>query len=126
MREFPTLPVALLADGLIESGDYPDWRSTRRVITACREDREILADLLADIPVNGVLEPLTVGVWRPHVSFYLSDGHHRAIALKQLGITEFPYRWAYKTHGSHLAWAGREPLPAHLLEYLMEGAAGHA
>jgi ParB-like chromosome segregation protein Spo0J len=118
---FPTLPVSLLDDGFINSGDYPDWPSTCWTIKRHPADREILDELLRSIPEEGVLEPLTVGVWLPRLSFYLSDGHHRAVALMELGIREFPYRWAYKRHGHPLAWAGREPLPEHLMNMLTEG-----
>lgn len=117
-KPFPTLPLALLDDGMIECGDYPDWASAFWTIKRHPEDRAILDELLASIPEGGVLEPLTVGVWLPSLKLYLSDGHHRAVALAELGIKEFPYRWAYKRHGQRLAFAGREPLPAHLLEYL--------
>jgi ParB-like nuclease domain len=117
---FPTLPVDLLDDGLIECGDFSDWASACWTIKRHPEDRRILDELLRSIPEEGVLEPLTVGVWLPHTAFYLSDGHHRAVALMELGIKEFPYRWAYKRHGQLLRWAGREPLPEHLMDLLKE------
>lgn len=117
---FPRLPVSLLDDGLIECGDYPDWASAFWTIKRHPDDRAVLDELLESIPEEGLLEPLTVGVWLPGLSLYLSDGHHRAVALHTLGHREFPYRWAYKRHGRRLAFAGREPLPEHILTPLME------
>lgn len=122
MASFPRLPVSLLDDGLIECGDYPDWASACWTIKRHPNDRAILDELLESIPQEGVLEPLTVAVWTRDRKVYLSDGHHRAVALMELGLREFPYRWAYKRHGQPLAWAGREPLPDHVLAELMEGA----
>jgi ParB-like nuclease domain len=117
---FPRLPVSLLDDGLIECGDYPDWASACWTIKRHPDDRAILDELLRSIPEEGVLEPLTVGVWLPQPSLYLSDGHHRAVALMELGLREFPYRWAYKRQGRRLAFAGREPLPEHIRALLTE------
>jgi hypothetical protein len=117
---FPTLPVDLLDDGLIECGDYPDWASACWTIEHHPQDRAILDELLRSIPEEGVLEPLTIGVWRPHTAFYLSDGHHRAVALMELGIKEFPYRWNYKRHGQPLGALRREPLSEHLMDLLKE------
>lgn len=110
-----SLPVHLLTDGVIECGDYPDWQFARRAITTLAYDRDILDRLLADIPVNGIEEPLTIGVWRRDLTMYLSDGHHRAIALKTLKIKTFPYRWSWKSHGEPIRFE-REPMPDWILE----------
>lgn len=111
-----TLPVHLLDDGMIECGDYPDWSTAFYVIKHDPYDREILDHLLEDIPVNGIDEPLSIGVWRRDGIAFLSDGHHRAVALTMLGIKEFPYRWYWKRNGSRPVFE-LEPMP----EWITEG-----
>lgn len=106
---YPTLPVDLLDDGLIDCGDYPDWASACWVIKSHPEDRKILRELLASIPEEGVLEPLSVAIRSRDLHPYLTDGHHRAVALMELGIKEFPYQWIGGPTAS---------LPVHILENL--------
>jgi len=113
--KYPTLPVDLLDDGRIEPGDYPDWPSACWTIKRHPDDREILDDLLVSIPEEGVLEPLTIGVWRRTLTLYLSDGHHRAVALMELGIKTFPYEWAWKSRDEPLRFE-TGPLPEWILE----------
>jgi hypothetical protein len=115
--KFPTLPVDLLDDGLIECGDYPDWPTARHEIKRFPDDRRILNELLASLPEEGLLEPLTLRVRRrsPHV--LLSDGHHRAVALMELGIREFTYRWHWCGPYDGIKYRST-PLPQHITEYL--------
>lgn len=106
-----TLPVAALADDRISSGDYPDWRYTDHYIRQeSKYDRGILDELLRSIPENGVEEPLTLGVDHRHREVFLSDGHHRAVALRTLGVRDFPYRWYYHPRPGRMIFA-KEPLP---------------
>lgn len=116
------LPTALLRDGAIEPGDYPDWATARRFMTG-RVDREILAGLRVSMPSNGQLEPITLGVWRRDLTVYVSDGHHRALMLHELGTPVFTYRWFWKSRGQDfsLKRCEREPLP----EWVLEGLGNH-
>jgi hypothetical protein len=85
------LPVAALDDGIIDCGDYPDWAYACHYIKQeSKYDRGILDELLGLIPVEGIIEPLTIKVRGQDV--WLSDGHHRAVALIELGIKRFPCR----------------------------------
>jgi hypothetical protein len=94
------LPTDLLDDGIIRPGDYTDWASARWVIRKHPHDRELLDLLMEDIPVNGMEEPLTVGVYvRAGVPMYLSDGHHRAVAAFELGLKTVPCRWFWRHPG---------------------------
>lgn len=110
-----TMPVDLLDDGMIECGDYPDWPSAFWAIKHAKYDRQILDDLMESIPTEGIMEPLTIGVWRRNGMMYVSDGHHRAVALVELGIKEFPYRWSWKSHGERIKFE-REPMPEWIIE----------
>lgn len=114
---YPALPVSLLDDGLVECGDYPDWASACWVIKRHPEDRRILDELLASIPEEGLLEPLTLRVRRRSQSVFLSDGHHRAVALMELGIKEFTYRWHWCGPYDGIKYRST-PLPQHITEYL--------
>lgn len=115
------LPTPLLT-GVIEPGDYPDWATARRFM-ATPADREVLKDLRASLPVQGQLEPLTLGVWRSDLTVYISDGHHRALVLTELGVLTFTYRWFWKSRGQDfsLKRCEREPIP----EWVLEGRKTH-
>lgn len=113
------LPVDLLDDGMIDSGDYADWAQTCWVIKRHQDDRVTLDFLMGDIPLNGVEEPLVIGIWRRDGSAYLNDGHHRAVALFELGIKEFPYRWGWKSHGYPLT-SEEEPIPDFIIEMIKD------
>lgn len=110
------LPLALLQDGTIACGDYPEWASTVRAIRTATYDRDILNKLLASIPVDGIEEPLTIGVRHEDSTPFLSDGHHRAVALHELGIRDFPYRWFWAARHHHRPVFEREPLPGLIIE----------
>lgn len=115
MSRWRTLPVDLLDDGRIESGDYPDWSTACHVVKTQPYDREILAELLESIPEEGVLEPLTIAVRSKDLIAYLSDGHHRAVALIELNIKTFPYRWFWAPATGRPRFE-HGPLPAEIFE----------
>ena len=93
---FPRLPVDMLDDGLIECGDYDDWATACSEIKRYPDDRVKLDALLRSIPEVGLLEPLWIEVRNWNLRPFLTDGHHRAVALIELGIKEFPYRWRWR------------------------------
>lgn len=115
-----TLPVDLFDDGMIECSDYPDWACAFHTIKTAEYDRDILDELLESIPDEGILEPLTLRVWRGRrdgVIVQLSDGHHRVVALAELGIKKFPYRWYWHPRGERLRLRfEQEPLPDWIIE----------
>jgi hypothetical protein len=74
-------------------------------------------ELLESVPEVGLLIPLTIGVERWSLTPYLSDGHHRAFVLRELGIKTFPYRWFWKWRGQNgPKHFEPEPLPDWILE----------
>lgn len=114
---YPTLPVDLLDDGMIECGDYPDWATACSEIKRFPDDRRILDELLASVPEHGVLKPLRIRVVRRTLRVFLADGHHRAVALMELGLREFPYVWYWC--GPYETTKFRStPLPEHIREHL--------
>lgn len=126
MASLLQLPLCLLDDELIECGDYDDWTTARHEIRRHAYDRSILDDLLLTIPRRGLDNPLWLEVLNGTQRVAVSDGHHRAVALMELGAKEFPYRWRWRFP----RWRGQrlplppvgEPLPADVLHRLMEGA----
>jgi hypothetical protein len=112
------LPVDMLCDDVIQSGDYPDWDMTFRVMRTLDTDIKIVDELLASVPQKGILEPLLIGVQRWDLVPYLSNGHHRAYVLHQLGLKTFPYRWFWKWRGRpfSLHQCEPEPIPDWILE----------
>jgi hypothetical protein len=117
-----SLPVAALADGRIELGDYRDWRHAVHMVKSLGYDREIFDGLLESIPQDGVMEPLTLGVSTRYGVVYLSDGHHRAVALWTLKIPQFPYRWFVEPRRSIIRMTfEKDPMPEEILEVLSHG-----
>lgn len=115
---YPSLPLDFLDDGLIESGDYPDWSYAFHRIKTREYDRTILDELLESIPEDGLEEPLWIEVINGTCRLSLRDGHHRAVALDMLGIRRFPYRWSWSSPKGLDRPRPRDPLPAHVLESL--------
>jgi hypothetical protein len=119
---YPTLPVSLLDDGFIDCGDYDDWAEACSAIKRYPDDRAKLDELMRSIPEVGVLEPLWIEVRNHNHRPFLTDGHHRAVALMELGILEFPYRWRWRFPKGQPRPGALEPLPEHILDRLKEGA----
>lgn len=115
---YPTLPVDLLDDGLIDCGDYDDWATACHSIKTDPHEREILDELLASIPEEGVLEPLWIELRNWNGRPFLANGHHRAVALMELGIEVFPYRWRWRFPKGRPKPGPGDPLPEYLLRHL--------
>lgn len=112
------LPVAALDDGIIDCGDYPDWPTACVEIKRRTYDRAILDELLESIPVEGLIEPLTLGVQGNDI--WVSDGHHRAVALIELNIRRFRCRWLVYPATTRGRRFETRPLPSRILNRIME------
>ncbi|MFE7566225.1 ParB/RepB/Spo0J family partition protein [Streptomyces sp. NPDC057539] len=78
------------------------------------EDRIFVEELKASIPERGLLVPIQLGISERYpTDVYVTDGHHRAVALKELGVEEFPCPW-YWINNRRVQWE-REPFPYHIL-----------
>jgi hypothetical protein len=115
---YPTLPVDLLDDGLIECGDYSDWASACHEIKRFPDDRKILDELMVSIPEVGLLTPLMIELRNWNNRPFLSNGHHRAVALMELGTKEFTYQWRWRFPKNLPKPGPSDPLPLHVIEYL--------
>ncbi|WP_405389180.1 ParB N-terminal domain-containing protein [Streptomyces sp. NBC_01102] len=108
------MPTALLRTGQIRPTEYAKWADAHRRFARRDQDRRIVDELLESIPIDGLQEPITLGVSDRYPDVYVADGHHRAVALMRLRIPRFPFRWYWiKNSGVHIE---DDPFPYHLLE----------
>lgn len=88
-----TMPTRLLADGKIRPSEYRKWKHAERQFATGR-DRTKVDDLKASIAQRGLQKPVIVGISdRYPDDVYLADGHHRAIALRELDVSDFQFHW---------------------------------
>jgi len=107
-----TLPTRLLNDDQIRPGSYPTWGRAASDFDLRSKDRKILAGLMESLPA-GQRKPILLGVDDRSHCVYVSDGHHRALALLKLGLPDFTFRWCWLR-----AWSvdhQSERFPYHLL-----------
>lgn len=107
-----TLPTRLLNDDQIRPGSYPTWGRAASDFDRRSKDRKILAGLMESLPA-GQRKPILLGVDDRSHCVYVSDGHHRALALLKLGLPDFTFRWCWLR-----AWSvdhQSERFPYHLL-----------
>ncbi|MEV2255884.1 ParB N-terminal domain-containing protein [Streptomyces sp. NPDC050147] len=103
-----------LNDRQIMPTDFRRWAEARRQF-AQGKDRQKIDMLKESIEANGLEEPILLCIeprWR---DIYVSDGHHRAIAVLELELPRFPFHWHW------IRWASvhieHEPFPYELLEH---------
>ncbi|MCX4235407.1 hypothetical protein [Streptomyces ortus] len=112
------LRTELLNDEQIRAKEYPRWSQCRSAFTRGKR-RQIVDRHKAQIAQHGVPEfPLLLDVSRDTGWVYVGDGHHRAIALMELGIKRFPFVWRYIDNtlfGLGQPKPSRDPFPYHLL-----------
>ncbi|MFJ3099601.1 ParB N-terminal domain-containing protein [Streptomyces hydrogenans] len=107
------MPTRMLCDGAIRPTEHAHWAGVERLFARHERDRRIMADLLATIPARGLDVPILLGVDDRSHEVYVSDGHHRALAVRQLGARRFPFVWCWLR--AYRVEAGRAPFPYHLL-----------
>jgi ParB-like chromosome segregation protein Spo0J len=108
-----TMPTRILNDQQIRPSEYRKWKHAVRSFEQRPKEKAKVEALKASIPAEGLREPILLGVDDRSHDVYVSDGHHRAVALMQLGATEFSFRWCWLR-----AWSvdhQRDPFPYHLL-----------
>ncbi|MEE6264893.1 ParB N-terminal domain-containing protein [Streptomyces diastatochromogenes] len=88
------VPTACLNDQQIRPTEYTRWADARERFARRPKDKKILDDLKASIPRNGLTVPIILGISERYPDdVYVCDGHHRAIALIDLGVAEFAFQW---------------------------------
>ncbi|MCX4581337.1 ParB N-terminal domain-containing protein [Streptomyces sp. NBC_01571] len=108
------MPTALLRDDAIRPTEYGRWAEAHRRFERREKDAAILADLLESIPRQGLRVPILLGISDRYGDVYVSDGHHRSVALRTLGAPKFPFHWHWiKTFGVRIE---DRPFPYYLLD----------
>jgi hypothetical protein len=103
------MPVSMLTDKKIRPTEYTKWRHAEERFERRAKDRATVETWKARIE-KGDLEPLQLGISERHpTDVYVADGHHRAIALRELGVRDFPFHWYWISNRS-VTWE-REPFP---------------
>lgn len=109
------MPTACLTSGQIGPTEFRKWAAAVDRFQRRDQDRKTVREYTDKIR-HDQMEPITIGVSDRYPDVYVGDGHHRAVALMQLGTdapATFPFRWYW------IRWIGvhmeREPFPYHLL-----------
>ncbi|MFD3503929.1 ParB N-terminal domain-containing protein [Streptomyces sp. NPDC058642] len=103
---------SLLNDRQIMPTDFRRWADCRRQF-AQGKDRKKVDELKASIEEDGLEEPILLCINERWRDIYVSDGHHRAIAVLELELPRFPFHWHWIRYGVHIE---HEPFPYELLE----------
>ncbi|MFE6815269.1 ParB/RepB/Spo0J family partition protein [Streptomyces sp. NPDC057677] len=108
-----TLPTRLLNDQQIRPSEYRKWRHALRHFEQRPKEKARVEALKASIAVDGLQKPILLSVDDRTNCVYVGDGHHRAVALMQLGVTDFSFRWCWIR--SYTVDHQSGPFPSHLL-----------
>jgi hypothetical protein len=107
------MPVALLNDQQIRPTEYTKWRHAFERFDRRDKDCKTVEAYKAEIEHGGLVDPIVLGVDDRYPDVYVADGHHRAVALMQLGAADFTFRWYWiRSFGVHIE---HTPFPYHLL-----------
>ncbi|WP_329390207.1 ParB N-terminal domain-containing protein [Streptomyces sp. NBC_01716] len=107
-----SMPTSHLNDRQIRPIQFRKWADAHRQF-ARGKDRKTVDAYKALISKEGLREPILIGVSDRDEALYVGDGHHRAVALMELGANEFPFHWYWiRSFGVRVE---REPFPKHLL-----------
>ncbi|MFE5547280.1 ParB N-terminal domain-containing protein [Streptomyces sp. NPDC056534] len=107
------MPTRMLRDDAIQPTEYRVWADAERRFARREKDAKVLAELLATVPREGLRVPILLGVDDLDHRVYVSDGHHRAIAVRTLGAPRFPFTWCWIR--AYRVEHARAPFPYHLL-----------
>ncbi|MEV4871616.1 ParB/RepB/Spo0J family partition protein [Streptomyces syringium] len=107
------MPTSFLNDKKIRPIQFRKWDDARRDFARRDKDRKKVDELKQSIAQRGLHKPLILGVSDRYPDVYVADGHHRAVALMELGISAFPFHWYWiKSFGVRMEHG---PFPYHLL-----------
>jgi ParB-like chromosome segregation protein Spo0J len=104
------MPTSLLADSKIRPTEYRKWAEARHYFDHRDKDRRKVEELRASITQHGIREPLILGISaRFPDDVYVADGHHRAVAIMDMGLSTFPFHWYWiRSFGVEME---RDPFP---------------
>lgn len=104
-----------LNDRQIRPTEYRKWRDARRYFESRPKEWAKVERLMSIIAADGLPEPIRIGVSDRYPDVYVGDGHHRAVALLELGLPKFPFHWYWiKSWGRPRM--ENKPFPFHLLD----------
>ncbi|WP_146214542.1 ParB/RepB/Spo0J family partition protein [Streptomyces sp. ICBB 8177] len=104
---------SFLNDRQIRPIEYRKWAHAQRHFDTRPRHRARIDELVASIPKKGLRVPIILGVDDRRFDIYVADGHHRAIALMELGTPRFPFQWYWiRNWGVRME---RTEFPYHLL-----------
>lgn len=112
------LETSMFNDRQIRAKDFAKWQHARRQFARGR-DRDTVDGYKAEIEHGGLKKPIWLDVDEKTGWVYIGDGHHRAIALEELGVDRFEFHWRLISKGS---WFSQPPLEADRFPYRLLGA----
>ncbi|MGW2113769.1 ParB/RepB/Spo0J family partition protein [Streptomyces zhihengii] len=104
---------SLLNDRQVRPTEYQRWADAHRYFQQRDKDRRLVDQLKESILRDGLRTPIIIGVSDRHpTDAYVAEGHHRAVALIELGAADFPFTWYWiRSWGVHYE---TRPYPDHL------------
>ncbi|MBB4889308.1 ParB/RepB/Spo0J family partition protein [Streptomyces netropsis] len=107
------MKTSFLNDKQIHPIEYRKWADAVRHFERHDKDRKKVDELKRSISERGLQKPIILGVSDRYPDVYVGDGHHRAVALMELGIESFAFHWYWiKNFGVRME---HEPFPYRLL-----------
>lgn len=117
------LPTALFNDRQIRAKEFAKWRHCHDAFRR-GERRRIVDRYKAEIDARGGLpKPVWLDVDDKHGHVYVGDGHHRAVALIELGVDRFDFQWRLISKGG---WFSQPPLEDGAFPLSLPGMSGSA
>ncbi|WP_329306657.1 ParB/RepB/Spo0J family partition protein [Streptomyces sp. NBC_01260] len=87
------MQTSFLNDRQIRPTEFRKWADAKRQFTHREKDRLKVEELTESIARKGLKKPIILGISDRYPDVYVADGHHRAIALMELGARSFPFHW---------------------------------
>lgn len=108
------MPTSHLNDNKITPTEYRNWRDATNQFRKGK-DRETVDAYKAEIRSNGgrLKTPIRLSIDDRTHNLSIGDGHHRAIALMELGIPDFDFKWGWRRSFSNTT--EHRPFPMDLL-----------
>lgn len=113
------LPTAMLNDRLIRAKDYRRWSQARDAFRHGKH-RQTVDRYKTEITDGGLRKPIWLDVSERTGEVLIGDGHHRAVALLELGVPEFEFHWRSMEKAG---WFSLPPLESGRFPYWLLGVA---
>lgn len=110
------LPTAMFNDRQVRAKDYATWRRAHAAFGRGR-DRHTVDAYKTEIAAGGLRKPIWLDVSARTGEVLIGDGHHRAVALIELGVDTFAFHWRSMEKAGWFSQPPLEsgPFPYHLL-----------